>query len=135
MDQELVREVLARYVSLARRHSSEEEDQVERARTALADLRDVAVGSGELLEWYDERPPREPGHRHLSHLYGLYPGTRITEAATPDHSRPLAGHCGTAWNTAAATPDGARRGPLCLAARLRDAGLAEPGRSRSCSTS
>ncbi|MFI9847350.1 glycosyl hydrolase family 95 catalytic domain-containing protein [Nonomuraea sp. NPDC051941] len=126
MDQELVREVLARYVSLARRHSSEEHEQVERARTALADLRDVAVGSGgELLEWYDERPPREPGHRHLSHLYGLYPGTRITEAATPDHfaaarralrHRLEHGSGYTGWSQAWI---------LCLAARLRDAGLAE----------
>lgn len=33
---------------------------------------------GRLLEW--DRPVEEvePGHRHLSHLYGLYPGDQIT---------------------------------------------------------
>jgi alpha-L-fucosidase 2 len=33
-----------------------------------------AVGTdGRLLEWDREQPEVEPGHRHLSHLYGLYP--------------------------------------------------------------
>lgn len=32
------------------------------------------IGSdGRLLEWDDEREEAEPGHRHLSHLYGMYP--------------------------------------------------------------
>ena len=32
------------------------------------------IGSdGRLLEWEREREEVEPGHRHLSHLYGLYP--------------------------------------------------------------
>ncbi|WP_188196883.1 glycoside hydrolase family 95 protein [Nonomuraea sp. SYSU D8015] len=128
MDQELVRETLSRYVSLAQRFASEDDDAelAVRARAALANLRDVAIGStGELLEWYDERPPREPGHRHLSHLYGLYPGTRITEAATPAHfaaarralrHRLEHGSGYTGWSQAWI---------LCLAARLRDAELAE----------
>lgn len=42
------------------------------------DLRDhlppFAIGpDGRLLEWDQERPEVEPGHRHLSHLYGLFP--------------------------------------------------------------
>jgi len=28
---------------------------------------------GQLLEWHAELPEAEPGHRHLSHLYGLFP--------------------------------------------------------------
>lgn len=33
-----------------------------------------AIGSdGRLLEWNEEKIEAEPGHRHLSHLYGLYP--------------------------------------------------------------
>ncbi|GAA4671820.1 hypothetical protein Prum_074860 [Phytohabitans rumicis] len=87
MDQELVREVLTRYTLLVDRLAPGEpgdNDLAARARAALALLRPPAVGTdGALLEWYDERPSREPGHRHVSHLYGLYPGVRITEAGTP----------------------------------------------------
>ncbi|MCL1856143.1 MAG: glycoside hydrolase family 95 protein [Kiritimatiellaeota bacterium] len=33
---------------------------------------------GRLLEWDREFEEVEPGHRHFSHLYGLYPGDQIT---------------------------------------------------------
>lgn len=33
----------------------------------------TADSAGRLNEWDKERPEVEPGHRHLSHLYGLYP--------------------------------------------------------------
>jgi len=29
---------------------------------------------GQLLEWNEDFPESEPGHRHISHLYGLFPG-------------------------------------------------------------
>lgn len=32
---------------------------------------------GSLMEWNREVPEVEPGHRHVSHLYGLYPGHTI----------------------------------------------------------
>jgi alpha-L-fucosidase 2 len=72
-----------------------------------------------------ERVPGESGHRHLSHLYGLFPGDRITESGTPDDFAAarealrlrLAGGSGyTGWSQAWV---------LCLAARLRDALLAQ----------
>ena len=34
---------------------------------------------GQLLEWCREFPEREPGHRHLSHLYGLFPSELFEE--------------------------------------------------------
>ncbi len=38
-----------------------------------------AIGSdGRLMEWSQEYPEKEPGHRHLSHLYGLYPSDLFT---------------------------------------------------------
>ncbi|THF87376.1 glycoside hydrolase family 95 protein [Deinococcus sp. KSM4-11] len=41
---------------------------------ALPRLRPLQVGErGELLEWSRPFPESEPGHRHVSHLYGLYP--------------------------------------------------------------
>ncbi|WP_327000240.1 glycoside hydrolase family 95 protein [Dactylosporangium sp. NBC_01737] len=123
LDQELAREVLTRLAALLRRFP--DPALTDEVAAALAALRPVQIGAdGALLEWYDERPPREPGHRHLSHLYGLYPGTRITETGTPAdfaaaraalRARLAHGTGHTGWS---------RAWVVCLAARLRDADLA-----------
>ena len=39
---------------------------------------------GELLEWSDELTERDPGHRHFSHLIGVYPIDIITEENMPE---------------------------------------------------
>lgn len=45
----------------------------------VADMRGYQVGSkGQLLEWDKEYIEKEPNHRHVSHLFGLYPGCDIT---------------------------------------------------------
>ena len=42
------------------------------------------IGShGQLLEWPGEYEEAEPGHRHISHLFGLHPGSEITLRKTP----------------------------------------------------
>ena len=44
----------------------------------------VSPETGRLMEWYKDFEDAEPGHRHLSHLLGLYPGTHITGEKTPE---------------------------------------------------
>ena len=39
---------------------------------------------GSLMEWNREVVEVEPGHRHVSHLYGLFPGHTITTDGTPE---------------------------------------------------
>ena len=39
---------------------------------------------GRLLEWPKPLPERNPGHRHISHLYALHPGFQISPTATPE---------------------------------------------------
>ncbi len=39
---------------------------------------------GQLQEWFQDFAESEPGHRHISHLYGVHPGRQITPKATPD---------------------------------------------------
>ena len=39
---------------------------------------------GSLMEWNREVEEIEPGHRHISHLYGLFPGHTITKEQTPE---------------------------------------------------
>ncbi|MGD8499854.1 MAG: hypothetical protein PVJ86_04360, partial [Phycisphaerales bacterium] len=43
------------------------------------------IGSdGRLMEWDEEYEEPSPGHRHISHLFALHPGTQITVSGTPE---------------------------------------------------
>ena len=51
----------------------------------LAHLKKPAINrDGSLMEWNNEVEEVEPGHRHISHLYGLFPGHTITVEKTPE---------------------------------------------------
>lgn len=39
---------------------------------------------GQLQEWYEDYEEEEPGHRHISHLFALHPGSQITLDGTPE---------------------------------------------------
>jgi alpha-L-fucosidase 2 len=39
---------------------------------------------GRLQEWLEDFEEAKPGHRHVSHLYGLQPGSQITLRGTPE---------------------------------------------------
>ena len=57
----------------------QEHEIVERVRQYRNKLRPMCIGShGQLLEWAEEFEEVEPGHRHVSHLWGLYPSNQIT---------------------------------------------------------
>lgn len=52
--------------------------------TKRARLAPTRIGSdGRVMEWLEEYVEREPTHRHVSHLWGLYPGAEITTDDTP----------------------------------------------------
>ncbi len=54
-------------------------------RGILAELPPLKIGRhGQLQEWLEDYEEVEPGHRHISHLYALFPGDRITLEETPD---------------------------------------------------
>jgi alpha-L-fucosidase 2 len=39
--------------------------------------------NGTLMEWLEDYKETDPQHRHISHLYGLYPAALITPSSTP----------------------------------------------------
>lgn len=56
--------------------------EVEQAKKKLAGPK---IGSdGRLMEWAEEFPEVEPGHRHISHLFALHPGAQINMEQTPE---------------------------------------------------
>ena len=62
-----------------------EDDFTVRVRDALSRLAGPMIGSdGRLMEWEREYEEAEPGHRHVSHLYGLHPSDQISLARTPE---------------------------------------------------
>ncbi|MCM3627004.1 glycoside hydrolase family 95 protein [Paenibacillus glycanilyticus] len=76
---------------------------------ALDRLPSYKIGRhGQLQEWYEDFEESEPGHRHVSHLYGIYPGKEINEdtpellaAAVASLDRRLANGGGhTGWSCA-----------------------------------
>lgn len=59
-------------------------DKRKQWESMLERLPEMQIGSkGQLLEWNQEFEETEPGHRHISHLFGLYPGEQITPDGTP----------------------------------------------------
>jgi alpha-L-fucosidase 2 len=65
------------------------------------------IGSdGRVMEWLEEYREPEPTHRHVSHLWGLYPGDEISPTATPAlaeaarKSLDMRGDKSTGWATA-----------------------------------
>ncbi len=44
----------------------------------------ISLRYGTLQEWSEDYEEAEPGHRHISHLFALYPGTQITVDQTPE---------------------------------------------------
>ena len=50
-----------------------------KARDYLPKIAPPKIGSkGQILEWRSEYGETEPGHRHMSPLWGLYPGSQMT---------------------------------------------------------
>lgn len=83
MDRALIVDLLTHCLEAAATLGCDEERQ-ERWRDILTHLYPYGVGpDGRLLEWDRPFPEAEPGHRHISHLYGVHPGHEITPRATP----------------------------------------------------
>ena len=105
MDMAIIRQLFADTLSSAEILNA---DAAFRAtlKNALAKLRPYQIGSkGQLLEWQEEFTEPEPQHRHVSHLYGLHPGSQITERtpelfAAAKRSLELRGDGGTGWSKA-----------------------------------
>jgi alpha-L-fucosidase 2 len=79
----------------------------ERLADAGSRLPPLQVGArGQLQEWIEDYAEAEPAHRHVSHLYALYPGQGIDVERTPAlaaaarRSLELRGDGGTGWAAA-----------------------------------
>lgn len=83
MDSQLVRELFSACVA-AEDRLKHDPDFAASLKRAIDKLPKPRIGRhGQLQEWLEDYDEVEPGHRHISHLFALYPGTQITPRATP----------------------------------------------------
>ncbi|CAH1222117.1 hypothetical protein PAECIP111892_05107 [Paenibacillus auburnensis] len=84
MDLTLIRELFSHCVQAAQILEKDNEFQLQ-LEEVLSRLMPLQISEdGRLQEWIEDFKESEPGHRHVSHLYGLYPGDLINERDTPE---------------------------------------------------
>jgi alpha-L-fucosidase 2 len=88
MDSEIIRAVFDR---VARSSTILGVDDDLRAQVQAASKRlppfKISKKTGALQEWNEDYDETEPGHRHISHLFALYPDHQITLRGTPELAR------------------------------------------------
>lgn len=84
MDNQIVFELFNSVVAAGEAIGADEA-QYARFRTLVDSLAPMQIGSwGQLQEWMDDLDNPNDRHRHVSHLYGLYPGSQISPYRTPE---------------------------------------------------
>lgn len=79
MDIEICTDVLSKTAAAAKA-VGDSEAFVKKCEDAIKRLPPLKTGKdGRLCEWIEDYEEVEPGHRHVSHLYGLHPADVITE--------------------------------------------------------
>ena len=109
MDNEILQQLFGRVIEASEilKTDADFRAKVEAARAKLTPLR---IGKwGQIQEWPEDYDETEPGHRHISHLFALFPGDQIAPLKTPELAnaaratldRRLAnGGGGTGWSRA-----------------------------------
>ena len=74
-DQQIIKELFTIVIEASKALNIEEESFIWQVKNALNNLQETKIGDdGRLMEWPYQFKEIDLGHRHLSHLYGLYPG-------------------------------------------------------------
>jgi alpha-L-fucosidase 2 len=84
MDMSITRELLTNTIA-ASKILGTDKNFCKELESILPKLSPLKIGSdGRIMEWTEEFKEPEPGHRHISHLYGLHPGNEINPITTPE---------------------------------------------------
>ncbi|KAJ6777248.1 ALPHA-L-FUCOSIDASE 2 [Salix koriyanagi] len=106
MDMSIIKEVFSAIVSAAKILGRNEDELVQTVLEALPRLLPTKIArDGSVMEWAQDFQDPEVSHRHVSHLFGLFPGHTITVEKTPDLCKAAAntlnkrGEDGPGWST------------------------------------
>jgi alpha-L-fucosidase 2 len=85
MDQQIVWDLFTNLLEAADALEAADDEIVSQVRRARERLQGPMIGDdGRLMEWSRPFGEAEPGHRHMSHLFGLHPGRQFTPDGTPE---------------------------------------------------
>ena len=106
MDNQIVRELFTNTISAARTLGLDEAF-VDTLENRCGRLMPTTIGEdGRIMEWLEPYRETDPHHRHVSHLYGLYPAGEISVVNTPElaeaarKSLEVRGDVSTGWSMA-----------------------------------
>ena len=105
MDNQIIRELFTNTIASARILG--EQAFADSLALLLPQIKPTTIGpDGRIMEWLENYKEVEPHHRHVSHLYGLFPGNEITSERTPEliaaarKSLDARGASSTSWSMA-----------------------------------
>lgn len=85
MDSQILRDLFEAYEKAAEILGRESESEVKEVKKVREKLPPIRIGKyGHIMEWREDYEEAEPGHRHISQLYALYPSNQITPDETPE---------------------------------------------------
>jgi len=106
MDHQIIRELFANTIE-ASEILGVDDDFVEELKEKRARIAPNQIGNyGQLQEWLEDKDDPNSTHRHVSHLWGLYPGSEISPRTTPELAEACKvvlahrGDGGTGWSRA-----------------------------------
>ena len=84
MDNQILRDLFSQCIKAAEILGIDDELNND-IKNALSKIKPDRIGKhGQIMEWIEDYDEAEPGHRHISHLYGLHPSEQITPDNTPE---------------------------------------------------
>ena len=85
MDNQIVFDVLSNTLKAMNVLGENDEAYAQRLQQAISQLPPMQIGRyGQLQEWLQDGDDPKDEHRHISHLYGLYPSNQISPYSHPD---------------------------------------------------
>ena len=84
MDNQIVFDVLSQVITAAK-VLGKDESSISKYQSAIQKLAPMQIGRyGQLQEWLIDADDPKDEHRHISHLYGLYPSNQISPYSHPE---------------------------------------------------
>ena len=85
MDNEILRDHFNDFIEAYALVGDDDEEFLKKTKELLKNIPSIKVGKhGQIMEWMVDYDEAEPGHRHISQLYGLHPSHQIDVNKTPE---------------------------------------------------
>ena len=85
MDNQMMADLFGNMIDAAQLMGEKDAEFVKTIKDIKSRLAPMKIGKwGQLQEWFEDWDDPKDNHRHVSHLWGMYPGRQITADGTPD---------------------------------------------------